>query len=141
MAKRGKGSGSGGGKVKSAGSTDVVVLSDGKGSRSKIRGRGEAPEAQHEPAVANAPRKLTRSKRSRGLTSVKQLKKQRTSKLPGNDVSVSLHSSDDGCSESRSCDGGEKPVRNAKGQRCLTDPSRYFTVVEQNEGERGLVLE
>ena len=98
---RGKGSGSGGGKLTSAASTDVVVLKEGKGSRSKIRGRGEAPEAQHEPAVATAPRKLTRSKRSRGLTSVTQLNKQRTSKLPANDVSVSLHSSDDSCSESR----------------------------------------
>ena len=52
-----------------------------------------------------------------------QLNQQRTSKLPAADFSISLHSSDDSCSESRG--------RNTKRQRCVTDPSRYIKVVKQ----------
>ena len=48
---RRRGSGSGSGTAKSSGSKDVVVLSDVEGSEKKLRGRGEEPAVQHEPAV------------------------------------------------------------------------------------------
>ena len=130
--KRGKGSGTGGGKVKSAGSTDVVVLSDGEGSKSKIRGRGEAPEVQHEPAVAKAPRMLTRSKPKPKPKPKAPLNQE---KQRDNDTNVSLQSSDDGCGEHRSCDGGEKPVRSTKGQRFQAEASRDSTVVERTKAK------
>ena len=76
--KRGKGSSSG--NAKSSGSKDVVVLSDVEGSEKKLRGRGEEPAVQHEPAVekklrgrGEEARVLSRSKRSRMPETVRSL--------------------------------------------------------------------
>ena len=71
---------------------------------------------------------LTMSKRSRMAepiadtskvfdARVKRVTKQRTDTLEGTDVGVGLDSSADGSEKSRSCDGGEEPVRTAKRQR------------------------
>ena len=137
--RRGKGSGSG--TAKSSGSKDVVVLSDVEGSESKIRGRGEEPAVQHEPAVkkknrgrGEVARVLTKSTGSRMKDTgtvfdarVKELVEKRRTPVYDKDVDVSLSSLDDGCDESRSCDGGEKPVRTKRNRSCGAD-----------EGERGL---
>ena len=61
---------------------------------------------------------------------VKELAEKRRTPVYDNDGYVSLSSPDDGCDESRSCDGGEKPVRTKRNRSCGAD-----------EGERGLVLE
>ena len=58
---------------------------------------------------------------------MKELVEKRRTPVYDNDVDVSLSSPDDGCDESRSCDGGEKPVRTKRNRSCGAD-----------EGERGL---